>query len=402
MAAYIGDNWTEWNISGGDFFTENIAQRGVAEKVIAAILLIMIIVLSVVGNIAVIIAVMRTPRLREKTSNIFLINLSVTDLMNATLVMPSTVFSLIADKWMFGPFLCYAQCAFNYWFIIVSMLTLAMISIDGYYAVVHPLHYMNIVTPTLTKMAVSYAWIQGFAFGLIPVIYNWVVFDYWEVVCAINWDAYSQEGALSYVITAFIFCFLIPAIVMTLCYTKICRVAKEKSVVPEIAASGPKGRRKNKKATNERRVIQSLALVVGIFFLCMTPFCVTKLIKIFKSSSFLPPYLYLIASWFEYLASATNPFIYAIFRRDFRRAFKHLFCRNRIFPGRNQSSSPNGTLSISESRRRRTSHSAIHNLRPLANGNGTGGSRRFSSQQATGKPGCTIPKDIHTNSDVTV
>ncbi len=399
MADYTEDNVTELNYSGGDFIDDYAAKRGIAEKVIAAFLLIAIIVLSVVGNIAVIIAVMRTPRLREKTSNIFLINLSLTDLMNATLVMPSTVFSLIADQWLFGAFLCYAQCAFNYWFIIVSMLTLAMISIDGYYAVVRPLHYMNIVTPTLTKVAVSYAWLQGFAFALIPVIYNWVVFDYWEVVCAINWDGYSQEGALTYVITAFIFCFLIPAIVMSLCYTKICRVAKEKSAGPETAVSGPKGRRKNKKAINERRVIQSLALVVAVFFLCMTPFCLTKLIKIFKSSSFLPSYTYLIASWFGYLASATNPFIYAIFRRDFRRAFKQLFCRNRIFPGRNHSSSPNGTLSISESRRRRASHSVINNLRHLANGNGItqAESRALSSQQETGPSGCTIPQNLPTD-----
>ena len=350
-----GENSSNGSLSQDDF-NEYTETRHTAGKVVSAILLLVIIVLSVVGNISVIIAVLKTPRLREKTSNIFLINLSLTDLMNASLVMPSALISLIADEWLFGAFWCYAQCAFNYWFIIVSMLTLAMISIDGYYAVIRPLQYFNIVTPRLTKMAVSYAWLQGLAFALIPVIFMWIVYDYWEAVCAIDWDNYSQDGALSYVIAAFIACFLIPAIVMTFCYTTICRVARQKAAGPEAtAASRPNGK-KNRHEINDKRVIQSLALVVAIFFICMTPFCVTKLIKIFMSTSSLPPYVYLVSSLFGYLASATNPFIYAIFRRDFRRAFKKILFRNRILPDSNRSQS------VSESRRRRTSHSVANHL----------------------------------------
>ncbi|XP_038069359.1 alpha-2Da adrenergic receptor-like [Patiria miniata] len=340
--------------------------RDVTGIAISAILLVLIILLSILGNLAVILAILKTPRLREKTSNIFLINLSLTDLMNASLVMPSASVALIADDWYLGSPWCYAQCAFNYWFIIVSMLTLSMISIDGYYAVLHPMHYMSIITPKVVKLAVGYAWLQGCVFALVPVFYRWVVYDYWEVVCAIDWDTYSQEGALTYVILAFLFCFLVPAIVMTFCYTKICRVARQKAVGPDIGGGGANAK-KNRKAINDRRVIKSLAIVVAIFFLCMTPFCITKLIKICTNTKALPPYLYLVSAWFGYLSSATNPFIYAIFRRDFRRAFKNVFCRGWIFPGRSRShSSHEGTrMSISETRRRRPSQS-VNNILMVA------------------------------------
>ncbi|XP_038065913.1 octopamine receptor 1-like [Patiria miniata] len=342
-----GQNTTDVALTGGEF-ADDVERRHVFGTVLSAVFLLIIIVLSILGNIAVIMAVLKTPRLREKTSSIFLINLSMTDLSNATLVMPSTLVSLIAGQWPFGMFWCYAQCAFNYWFIIVSMLTLAMISIDGFYAVIHPLHYMNIITPKVTKIGICYAWFQGCVFALIPAIYRWVVYDYWEVVCAIDWDSYSQDGALTYVIVAFVVCFLIPGIVMTYCYTRICRVARQKAA----AAPAERGGKNARKLINDKRVIQSLALIVAIFFLCMTPFCVTKLIKIFTSTSALPPYLYLVSSWFGYLASATNPFVYAIFRRDFRRAFANLFCRGRIFPGF-ATSSQDATIRMSNTEHRR-------------------------------------------------
>ncbi|XP_022084777.1 alpha-2Db adrenergic receptor-like [Acanthaster planci] len=351
------ENLSAGNDPTGPSTTEDVdghfERREMVGIVISAVVLVLIILLSILGNLSVIIAILKTPRLREKTSNVFLINLSLTDLMNATLVMPSAWVSLIADGWFMGSSWCYAQCAFNYWFIIVSMLTLSMISIDGYYAVLHPMHYVTIITPKVTKLAIGYAWLQGCVFALIPVFYQWVVYDYWEVVCAINWDKYSQEGGLTYVILAFLFCFLIPAIVMTFCYTKICRVAHEKAAGPE------GGGKNNRQPINDKRVIQSLALVVAVFFLCMTPFCITKLIKICTNTKALPSYLYLVSALFGYLASATNPFIYAIFRRDFRRAFKHVLCRRRIFPGRVNRSLSDGTrMSITDTRRRRPSQPA--------------------------------------------
>ncbi|XP_038064259.1 alpha-2A adrenergic receptor-like [Patiria miniata] len=311
--------------------------RSIAGIVVPALLLVLILLLSLFGNVAVIFAILKTPSLREKTCNIFLINLSLTDLMNATLVMFSALVSLIADRWPFGMYWCYAQCAFNYWFIIVSMLTLAMISIDGYFAVVHPLRYINIITPKVTKIGICYAWCQGCVFALIPAIYGWVVYDYWEVVCAIDWDSYSQDGALTYVIVAFVACFLAPTCVVVFCYLRIWRAVRRSAAsVPEVCRSADRKKQ-------DARVIYSLAVVIVVYFICMGPFCITKVWKICLGTSSLPDYLNLSASWFAYVGNATNPFIYGIFRSDFRRAFVNLICRKeRIHPSPTRSMAHQG------------------------------------------------------------
>ncbi|XP_022095359.1 alpha-2A adrenergic receptor-like [Acanthaster planci] len=299
--------------------------RTVAGIALPASLLVLILLLSVFGNAAVIIVMLKTPHLREKTTNILLINLSMTDLLNATLVMPGALVSLIADRWLLGMYWCYTQCALNYWFIIVSMLTLAMISIDGFYAVIHPLHYMNIITPKVTRLGICYAWFQGCVFALIPALYRWVVYDYWEVVCAIDWDNEHHDEVIAYVSVAFITCFLIPTGVIVFCYLKIACAVR--------SSSGPQIPRGGRRQRQDVRVIHSLTVVVVVYFICMSPFCVTKVLKICLGSSALPPYLNLTASWFAFVASGTNPFIYGIFRHDFRQAFRNLICRReRIFP----------------------------------------------------------------------
>lgn len=55
----------------------------------------------------------------------------------------------------------------------------------------------------------------------------------------------------------------------------------------------------------------------------MAPFCITKLLKVLG---------YEIDGWWstgsaiaQYMASACNPFIYAIFREDMRKALKYLW-----------------------------------------------------------------------------
>ena len=309
--------------------------RETYQNTIGAFVMAVIIFLSTFGNIAVILAISRTPKLREELSNILLVNLSLTDLLSALFVMPYTFIALVTDEWILGPEWCTAQCALNYVCIIVSMLTLAMISIDRHIAICYPLRYPAIMTSTLTYMMITYTWIQGFAFGAVPIICKWVVYDYWEIVCAIDWDSYRDHGGLTYVIVAFILCFLVPASVMTISYIKIYRAA---TGLQRRKSGRQQMRRNPQQERQQKKVIISLAVVVVMFFICTTPFCVTKVIKIFYSSDVVPVWLNFVATYVQYLASATNPFIYGIFRQDFRRAFARLLCSSRILPFNNSNS----------------------------------------------------------------
>lgn len=65
----------------------------------------LIFVLSVVGNILVILTLVQNKRMRTVT-NVFLLNLAISDLFIAILCMPFNTIPLILQNFVFGKFMC--------------------------------------------------------------------------------------------------------------------------------------------------------------------------------------------------------------------------------------------------------------------------------------------------------
>ncbi|KAK0042484.1 octopamine receptor 1 [Biomphalaria pfeifferi] len=218
-----------------DLTESNSHGRSLVEIVLWSILLAILMLVSSVGNILVIVCVRTSHKLQEDRGNIFLVNLSVADLLTAVIVMSGSLISLVEDKWVLGGAWCNIVCAANYTLIIVSMLTLCFISLDRYIAVVHALHYHSKVTNARIYMLITYAWCQGVCFGVPPILARWIEYDYWEVICAIEWQKNNLK-TLNYVIVAFILCFLSPGVIMAVAYTKVMKVAKSHNSVHPIGA----------------------------------------------------------------------------------------------------------------------------------------------------------------------
>lgn len=306
--------------------TISLQLRHTYETVIAVLFLLLTIIIAVIGNTAVISVVCLQRSMRKDISNLLIINLSLTDLGNTLFVMLSALVALISDKWVFGKFWCDCVCAINYCLIIVSMLTLCCISIDRHQAIMHPLSYPLRITRRRLVLVICYTWIQGITFGIAPSIADWVAFDYWESICAIQWHSYRPDSII-YVVLAFLFCFLIPGMVLIYCYSKILKEVKNQKAQATLNPRGDsRTYEKNKRKVNDRsKLVWSLLVVVLAYFVCTTPFSVTKLIKVLADSKDpIPGPVNLVSALLGYVASAINPLIYGIFRRDFRCAYKNL------------------------------------------------------------------------------
>ncbi|KAK6976329.1 cholecystokinin receptor type A, partial [Biomphalaria glabrata] len=70
-------------------------------------LYVIIFLLSVVGNILVILTVAQNKKMRSVT-NVFLLNLAVSDLLLAVFCMPFTLVPLLLRNFIFGEFMCVA------------------------------------------------------------------------------------------------------------------------------------------------------------------------------------------------------------------------------------------------------------------------------------------------------
>lgn len=87
-----------------------------------------------------------------------------------------------------------------------------------------------------------------------------------------------------------------------------------------------------KKMTLEIRAAKTVAIVTLCFIFCWLGFSVIYLLKAFPSchNNCIPEIAFSICFWLGYANSALNPFIYAVFNKEFRRAFRTLLCCSNI------------------------------------------------------------------------
>lgn len=96
-----------------------------------------------------------------------------------------------------------------------------------------------------------------------------------------------------------------------------------------------------KKMRLEIRAAKTVAIVTGCFIFCWLGFSVIYLLKAFPwcQNDCIPDIVFNVCFWLGYANSALNPFIYAVFNKEFRRAFRSLlYCNHHSLTGNSATS----------------------------------------------------------------
>ncbi|XP_041363412.1 QRFP-like peptide receptor [Gigantopelta aegis] len=299
--------------------------------------------LDVVGN-SIVILIIGLNRKMRTTTNLLILNLAVSDLLVGIFCMWVHVGNQITSEWPFGEFVCKFNTFVQVVVVTSSVLTLTVISVERFLAIVFPLKARW--SPFHTAIIVTAIWFVS-ASVACPQLVVRSVFEYqWkdrnEVFCDEVWPRVYQDSAcntfqptkLAYYIMGGVVMYFVPIVVMVTAYT-IITVKLIRRRVPGSSISGTT----NARDRTKRKVIRMLVAVLSVFVLCWTPQQVLLLWDTFSSSEKNAKYMSTVkyvALYVAYLNSALNPILYCGFNDNFRKGFSVALRRvcksNRIAP----------------------------------------------------------------------
>ncbi|XP_005390121.1 PREDICTED: neuropeptide FF receptor 1 [Chinchilla lanigera] len=305
----------------------------VAAMFIVAYLLIFL--LCMVGNALVCFIVLKNRHMRTVT-NMFILNLAVSDLLVGIFCMPTTLVDNLITGWPFDNATCKMSGLVQGMSVSASVFTLVAIAVERFRCIVHPFREKL----TLRKSLVTIAVIWALALLIMcPSAVTLTVTreEHHFMVDARNrsyplyscWEAWPEKG-MRKVYTAVLFAhiYLAPLALIVVMYARIARkLCKAAGPARDGEEAATEGRRASRR---KARVVHMLVMVALFFTLSWLPLWALLLLVDYGQLSepqlhLLSVYAFPFAHWLAFFHSSANPIIYGYFNENFRRGFQAAF-----------------------------------------------------------------------------
>ncbi|XP_060067205.1 dopamine receptor 2-like [Ylistrum balloti] len=205
---YNGSDWTN--------FTNSTILDYEVKRPIIGIVLSLFSVVTMVGNVLVIIAVFKEMYLRTVT-NYFIVSLALADLMVGGIVMPFSISLEVTNGvWLYGEEWCDLWHSFDVLASTASILNLCVISLDRYWAITDPIAYTAKMSQCKVGLLIAFVWLcsAGISFPAIA---------WWKAVTPSNLPShvcmFTEDSA--YLIFSSIVSFYCPTFIMMFVYLRI-------------------------------------------------------------------------------------------------------------------------------------------------------------------------------------
>uniref|UniRef100_A0A8C9V373 G protein-coupled receptor 61 n=1 Tax=Scleropages formosus TaxID=113540 RepID=A0A8C9V373_SCLFO len=293
-------------------------QAGTLAQSLALFAMLLMDLLAVVGNVAVMAVIVKTPQLRKFA---FVFHLCLVDLLAALILMP---LGMLSDRAFSSEALCRSYLCLSVCLVSAAILSISAINVERYYYVVHPMRYEVKMTLGLVASVLVGIWIKAIVMSALPLL-GWA-FQGTEVVptpatpqvrghCSLHWTGGSNRTIFMVLFT--LLYFLCPVLIILVVYCNMFKVA---------SGGGP--RATPQRTFNGGKAAVVLVAVGGQFLCCWLPYFSFHLYTGLAST---PPaslaQLEEVVTWIGYFCFASNPFFYGCLNRQIRQELgKHLAC----------------------------------------------------------------------------
>ena len=296
------------------------------EKAILMPIYIICLLVALTGNALIIVVFYKYKPIR-RSINFFVLNMAISDLFTPLTIMPFFIANILSNNTFLSKLplpLATAICKLCYFLadtsVIVSILSLLMISLDRFIAVVFPLH-IKLISRKVRSICMLVSWVVAISVHGLYLRF----FDFKGHACFLDLDTVSLKG---YTIAIFIAIYLIPVCLLTLVYGAIAVTLKRRQ--RKMKKMSKSKRSQDHMYRSSRRVIGlSVAILVG-FIISIGPLVVFNLIGIIlkrRAPGFekYPALEFIINKLLFHSWGAFNPCICFAFSENYRSGFMHIF-----------------------------------------------------------------------------
>ncbi|XP_061175057.1 QRFP-like peptide receptor isoform X2 [Saccostrea echinata] len=315
--------------------------------------------LGIAGNVLVIVAILTFPRMKNIT-NVFLLSLASADLLLVLICVPIKCTAFFTYTWQIGGFLCTFVAYIQNVSMVCSVMTLTVMSIERFVAILYPLRARSVCTMKHAKIVTILIWIASFIIAL-PTVFVQKLKEVGNDKVTAHWcvkQFLSHGFEIAYEIYMFVILFTIPLSVMLVTYIRISleiwdvvskravlRSGSEYSYTSTTPSNGGMKREAsflnqsssrastksapityNEDAKTRKQVILMLMVIVVLFAICWGPILLNNLLVAFKvidnlHTGILKP-MRMAFHLMSYANSCVNPIVYGIMSKNFQDSLK--------------------------------------------------------------------------------
>ncbi|XP_054071188.1 melatonin-related receptor isoform X1 [Rissa tridactyla] len=253
--------------------------------------------------------------LRKTPGNIFVVSLSVADLVVAVYPYPLILSAIFHNGWTMGNVHCQISGFLMGLSVIGSIFNITAIAINRYCYICHSLRYDKLFNLKNTCCYLCLTWILT----VVAIVPNFFVgslqYDPRIYSCT-----FAQTVSTSYTITVVVVHFIVPLSIVTFCYLRIwILVIQVKHRVRQDC--------KQKLRAADIRNFLTMFVVFVLFAVCWGPLNFIGLavsINPSKVQPHIPEWLFVLSYFMAYFNSCLNAVIYGLLNQNFRKEYKRI------------------------------------------------------------------------------
>ncbi|MEQ2169184.1 hypothetical protein XENOCAPTIV_010924 [Xenoophorus captivus] len=293
-----------------------------------------VMAVGLIGNSCLVFVIMRHKEMQNVT-NIFIVNLSCSDILMCIICLPVTIIYTLMDQWILGDTLCkltpFIQCIS----VTVSIFSLVLIAMERYQLIVHPTGWKPLVSQSYIAVAVT--WIMACLISVPFLKYSVLTLPFQNLslplpvsdhlICMELWPSVQKRRA--YTTSLLVFQYLLPLMLILACYLHIYLRLKRRRDMVERGRNAT--HKKNKGST---RINAMLIAIVVAFALSWLPLNVFNTVFDWNHEA-IPScshdVIFSSCHLTAMVSTCVNPIIYGFLNSNFQKQLKSTVLRCRCW-----------------------------------------------------------------------